>query len=97
MIRKYNISRIHFTTGQTIQLHDLSAEAAAEILEQCLDADIIPFGCGGDYPGNVLCSPLSGVERNILSLPFPTASCHANLKPAFPIPRKILRTLTCAI
>ena len=29
MIRKYNISRIHFTTGQTIQLHDLSAEAAA--------------------------------------------------------------------
>ena len=63
MIRKYNISRIHFTTGQTIQLHDLSAEAAAEILEQCLDADIIPFGCGGDYPGNVLCSPLSGVER----------------------------------
>ena len=63
MIRKYNISRIHFTTGQTIQLHDLRAEAAAEILEQCLDADIIPFGCGGDYPGNVLCSPLSGVER----------------------------------
>ena len=63
MIRKYNISRIHFTTGQTIQLHDLSAKAAAEILEQCLDADIIPFGCGGDYPGNVLCSPLSGVER----------------------------------
>lgn len=105
MIRKYNISRIHFTTGQTIQLHDLSAEAASEILQQCLDADIIPFGCGGDYPGNVLCSPLSGVEReelpkqqrNILSLPFPTASCHANLKPAFPIPRKILRTLPCAI
>lgn len=63
MIRKYNISRIHLTTGQTIQLHDLSAEAAAEILEQCLDADIIPFGCGGDYPGNILCSPLSGVER----------------------------------
>lgn len=63
IIRKYNISRIHFTTGQTIQLHDLSAEAAAEILEQCLDADIIPFGCGGDYPGNILCSPLSGVER----------------------------------
>ena len=54
MIRKYNISRIHFTTGQTIQLHDLSAEAASEILQQCLDADIIPFGCGGDYPGNVL-------------------------------------------
>ena len=32
-------------------------------MEQCLDADIIPFGCGGDYPGNILCSPLSGVER----------------------------------
>ena len=111
IIRKYNISRIHFTTGQTIQLHDLNAKAAAEILEQCLDADIIPFGCGGDYPGNVLCSPLSGVEReeyfdvlpyaeqrrNILSQPFLTASCHANLKPAFPIPRKILRMPPCAI
>ena len=99
MIRKYNISRIHFTTGQTIQLHDLSAKAAAEILEQCLDADIIPFGCGGDYPGkNILtCFLTPKQQRSILSLPFPTASCHANLKPVFPIPRKILRTLPCAI
>lgn len=93
MIRKYNISRIHFTTGQTIQLHDLSAEVAAEILEQCLDADIIPFGCGGDYPGNVLCSPLSGVEREEYFDVLPYAEAAAQyLVAAIPdgkLPRKL--------
>ncbi len=63
MIRKHNVQRLHFTTGQTLQLHDLSAAAAGDIIAQALDADIIPFGCGGDYPSNVLCSPLSGTER----------------------------------
>lgn len=64
LIRKYDIKRLHFTTGQTLQLHDLDAATTTAVLSAVLDADIIPFGCGGDYASNVLCSPLSGVERD---------------------------------
>lgn len=63
MIRKYKIDKIHFTTCQTIQLHDLKPDAVCRIAEEALDAGIITMGGGGDYPRNVMCSPLSGVER----------------------------------
>ena len=63
MVRKYHIDRIHFTTCQTIQLHDLSKDSVYEIMEAALDAGIITIGGGGDYPRNVMCSPLSGVEK----------------------------------
>lgn len=63
MIRKYHIDRIHFTTCQTVQLHDLSKDSVYEIMEAALDAGIITIGGGGDYPRNVMCSPLSGVEK----------------------------------
>ncbi len=64
VIREHHISRVHFTTCQTIQLHDLQPDAAADIMEKALDAGIITIGGGGDYPRNVMCPPLSGVEQN---------------------------------
>lgn len=63
-ISKYDIKKIHFTTCQTIQLHDLGQEAVVSLLEEALDAGIITMGGGGDYPRNVMCSPLSGVEKD---------------------------------
>lgn len=63
-IRKYQIPRVHFTTCQTIQLHDLGPDAASKIMEEALEAGIITLGGGGDYPRNVMCSPLSGVEKD---------------------------------
>lgn len=62
-IQDYHISRIHFTTCQTIQLHDLSGDIAAELIEEALKAGIITIGGGGDYPRNIMCPPLSGVEK----------------------------------
>lgn len=62
MIREYHVSRIHFTTCQTIQLHDLSPKMLYPLMERALDEQIMIIGCGGDYPRNVMCSPLSGVE-----------------------------------
>lgn len=62
VIQEYRIERIHFTTCQTIQLHDLSEEVVCELLPRVLDAGIMVMGGGGDYPRNVMCSPLSGVE-----------------------------------
>ncbi|MCI8623215.1 MAG: nitrite/sulfite reductase [Provencibacterium sp.] len=62
-LREYRVERLHFTTCQTIQLHDLNAEQVCGIMEEALDAGIITLGGGGDFPRNVMCSPLSGVEK----------------------------------
>jgi len=62
MIREYHVPRIHFTTCQTIQLHDLPPKMLYPLMERALDEQIMIIGCGGDYPRNVMCSPLSGVE-----------------------------------
>jgi len=64
VIKKYRIQRVHFTTCQTIQLHDLGPDAASAIMEEALEAGIVTLGGGGDYPRNVMCSPLSGVEMD---------------------------------
>jgi len=63
-IRSYSVPRMHFTTCQTIQLHDLQLEPLCAIMEQALDHGIVTMGGGGDFPRNVMCSPLSGVEQN---------------------------------
>ena len=59
---EYGIKKAHFTTCSTIQLHDLSADEALAIMIEALDYDIICRGGGGDYPRNVIASPLSNVE-----------------------------------
>lgn len=63
-IRKHNINLIHFTTCQALQLHNLQPEAVFDIMDGALDADIICYGGGGDYPRNVMCSPLAGTSAD---------------------------------
>ena len=63
VIREHPVPRAHFTTCQTIQLHDLAPETVCAIMEEALDAGIVTMGGGGDFPRNVMCSPLSGVEQ----------------------------------
>ena len=41
-IRKYNIDKVHFTTCQTIQLHNLNADAVCAIAVEALDHGIEP-------------------------------------------------------
>lgn len=62
-IQKYQIDKVHFTTCQTVQLHNLNADAVCDLAVSALDAGIITRGGGGDFPRNVMVSPLSGVER----------------------------------
>ena len=62
MIRKYHVKRVHFTTCETIQLHDLDCRAVCEIMEAALDAGIVTMGGGGDFPRNVMCPPLTGLN-----------------------------------
>ena len=62
-IEKFDVKRAHFTTCEAIQLHDLAYEPLCEIMEGALEAGIVTMGGGGDFPRNVMCSPLSGVEK----------------------------------
>ena len=61
-IARWDVKKAHFTTCQTLQLHDLGPEAVCGIMEDALDVGIVTRGGGGDFPRNVMCSPLSGVE-----------------------------------
>lgn len=63
-IQKYQIDRLHLTTCQTVQLHNLTADTILSLIEEAWDHGIITRGGGGDYPRNVMMSPLSGVETN---------------------------------
>lgn len=71
-IKKYNIDMVHLTTCQTIQLHNLTKAAVCQLVEDAWEHGIITRGGGGDYPRNVMCSPLSGVdsEESFDVLPF---------------------------
>ena len=62
-IRAYDVKRLKITTCQTIQLHDLTADTVAELMEKAVDVDIITRGGGGDHPRNVMVSPLSGLRE----------------------------------
>lgn len=61
-IRKYKIDKVHFTTCQTVQLHNLSVDAVCRLASAALDFGIVTRGGGGDFPRNVMVSPLSGIE-----------------------------------
>lgn len=62
-IEKYQVPRVHLTTCQTIQLHDLDADAVCSIMEGAMEHGMIPLGGGGDFPRNVMAPPLSGTEK----------------------------------
>ena len=62
-IEKHQINQVHFTTCQTVQLHNLNGTSVCEIMEEALDVGINTRGGGGDFPRNVMVSPLSGVEQ----------------------------------
>lgn len=67
-IEEHGIQRIHITTCQTVQLHDLQPAVIYQIMEKALDHGIVTMGGGGDYPRNVMMSPLSGVGDGYLDV-----------------------------
>ena len=61
-IEKWQVDKVHFTTCQTIQLHDLQPDAVCDIMRRAVDVGILTRGGVGDFPRNVMASPLSVVE-----------------------------------
>ncbi len=62
-IKNHGVKKVHFTTCQAVQLHDLNREQLYPLMEKALDAGIMIFGGGGDYPRNTMCTPLSGTQK----------------------------------
>ena len=62
-VQNHGVDLLHFTTCQTVQLHNLKKDSVYDIMEHALDCGIVTMGGGGDFPRNVMCSPLSGVEE----------------------------------
>ncbi|MBS7007989.1 nitrite/sulfite reductase [Anaerostipes sp.] len=62
-VRKYEINKLHLTTCQSVQVHNLSDVTVSSLIEESFEHDIITRGGGGDFPRNVMVSPLSGVEK----------------------------------
>ncbi len=62
-IKTYHIKRVHLTTCQTLQLHDLDEETVKILAVEALKYGIVTRGGGGDFPRNVTVSPLSGIEK----------------------------------
>lgn len=92
-IEKYHIDKVHFTTCQTIQLHNLDADAVCELAVKALDYGIVTRGGGGDFPRNVMVSPLSGVEKGECFDVLPYAQAAADYLMGFiktvKLPRKL--------
>ena len=65
-IEKYSIGRIHFTTCQTVQFHDLKPDTICDLVTDAWRHGIITRGGGGDYPRNVMASPLSGDRKSVV-------------------------------
>ncbi len=62
-IRKYQIPLVKLTTCEAVQIHRLPGEIIPQIYQEALEHDIFCRGGGGDFPRNVMASPLSGVQE----------------------------------
>lgn len=58
----HTVRVIHFTTGETIQLHGLDGETILSLYQKAFACGIYCAGGGGDNPRNVTASPLRGVD-----------------------------------
>ncbi|MCC8160764.1 MAG: nitrite/sulfite reductase [Oscillospiraceae bacterium] len=60
---KYNLDRLHCTTCQTIQIHNIPPRIVADVMTDAIESGFYTLGGGGDFPRNVMVSPLTGVEN----------------------------------
>lgn len=92
-VRQHKVDLMKFTTCQTIQLHNLKPAAIFDIMEGALSVGIVTMGGGGDFPRNVMCSPLTGVEEGEYFNVRPYAEAAADYLMNFVMAEKMPRKL----
>ncbi len=55
--------KVHLTTRQAVQIHDLTIDQVCDIMKDGIDHDLFTRGGGGNFPRNVSLSPMAGVDR----------------------------------
>lgn len=56
------LERIHITTRQAVQLHDLNMDQVRDVMKDAIDHNLFTRGGGGNFPRNVSLSPMAGVD-----------------------------------
>lgn len=74
---KHQVDMVHFATCQTVQFHHLQPDQVISLLEDIVDNGYETYGTGGDYPRNIMCSPLSGVDPDEVMNVLPYAEAAA--------------------
>lgn len=60
--RNNGLDKVHLTTRQAVQLHDLTIDQVCDIMKDAIDHDLFTRGGGGNFPRNVALSPMAGVD-----------------------------------
>lgn len=61
--KELGLEKIHLTTRESIQFHNLSIDDVCSIIREGVERNIYTRGAGGDYPRNIAMSPLAGVDK----------------------------------
>ncbi len=61
---KHNLDKIHLTTREAVQYHNLSIDKVCSIMKTGIENNIYSRGGGGNFPRNVALSPLSGIDKS---------------------------------
>lgn len=96
IIKKYDVKRAKLTTCESIQLHDLDAESLCGAILPAWEAGMMTRGGGGDFPRNIMCAPLSGVEKGEYFDVMPYALIMGDYLLSFIKGPKFPRKLKCA-
>lgn len=90
---KYKVKKMKLTTCQSVQLHHLRAEDLCGMMKEAWMAGMISRGGGGDFPRNVMASPLSGVQADeyfdVLPFAKATGEYLMNFIKSVKFPRKL--------
>lgn len=60
--RNCGLEKVHFTTRQAVQIHDLTIDQVCDMMKDAIDHDLFTRGGGGHFPRNVALSPMAGVD-----------------------------------
>lgn len=91
--KKYEIDTLKLTTCQSVQMHNIKAEVLTDLMEEAWNAGMVSRGGGGDFPRNVMASPLAGVSReayfNVLPYAQAAGEYMMNFIKTVKFPRKL--------
>jgi len=90
--KQYGNGILHVTTRQDIQIHNVSIEDTADVLEALLEVGLSPRGGGGNTVRNITACPEAGVcpkeEFDVSPYAIATAEYLLRDKSSFNLPRK---------